>query len=713
MTAVEQKLQGLKLDDDGEFRKCIDRFFDSKRNNDDVYVDMLRYSQNETTSQLLFDILEADLGRFMAALDPSESASAILVNILQFRPKPDSVYWGSQIMSYIKNYLKTCNVNNSVNWYLLIYLRLSTEFGLCFAEHLHVLLTWSIKSADIKAIALFIIVKALELDNHLCLEAIHAFLDYKLETHTSTDLFREFVQTLIVLFPIATSACVKIYTGKLCTRTIQDHVTKIDAGLPLSHKQTAQELLELVSAACIDELCRKYTADNYLQLLMEAKAVDVGPIRALGVLCIVKLWSFVSLQQEKSVTLEELYDITVQGLHIQGLDESGQEYCIETLAYLTLSASVRIKLRQDEDIIDLLVAMVSDNAKMYGILLIMSNLTKVDTNSQAKATRELKTMAMAGSKQDHEEPHDIYNLNRSLIMDHKLLTRIAEHPRHANTNTTIQVIIIIYQMSLNQAKLARQELAKQGALTTLMDYLVRLKKSNDEVRTKAIQALAKILVMVDPNLALKKYDIITCIPFLEELLQPSTTFFDKYESLLSLTNISSMERDDIKDYMVRLFDMELDTFIIDTDHPEIHKASWELVSNIILRPRVLAKFFNADPKAARRLELLIKLLNLTDPELQILLAGVLANATSEFDMIAQMLGDHLELRDVIIDIFSTQSEPELILRLCLVLLDLVYANVNRSFFDKELKLVLETVAQSENHKKSQVREIVAEILKMI
>jgi hypothetical protein len=263
---------------------------------------------------------------------------------------------------------------------------------------------------------------------------------------------------------------------------------------------------------------------------------------------------------------------------------------------------------------------------------------------------------------------------------------------------------------------------KQGSLKLLLHYLIKHsivdKKSGNttpkgdiEVRLLAIRALARICYAINPAVAFNEYDVSSTVPFLIELLGPKVsnytgnqgkeedylgdqvTNIDKFESLLALTNISSVDKKDLKRFIIaKVFDDYLDNFILDSDHPQIQKASWELTSNLIAEPTMLVKFFNIDntpetKQNLKRLQLLISLLDTEDEELQVVLTGLLANATSEFDMIAQVLLRNDAVREKLVDklssIMNHQLENnEILLRVSYIVSSLVYCALNMNQLTK-------------------------------
>lgn len=748
----------MEMDD---FEEKIAIFNGGGVKNDPIsyYKPLLKYSQQSTTSKKIFEVLQKNVDKFMRTLEKvGDVHGAIVVNCLSFVDDKD--HWVSQVLNSLKNLLKQDQTNHE--FYLLVYLSMVSEFKICFPDHLPMFLKFLVPEnddSDIEATVLFIVVKNLELNQVPTFEAIGGFFDYILEADDTFTGFLNLVKALDCLFPIVPSVCGKIYTSTNCKDLIAKYVSQLSpTSMTTEHNQTlALLLLKLVSSSCIDDDCRKFNTANYSELLKIGKSIDSTKI--LSCLCIVKLWNF--LDNDKIATIDDLYEVMVVTLK----KEAHLDYCLEALAYLTLNASVRTKLRNDESAIDAIISVIKSRSKqsnihssiVYGLLLILGNLMNIKEDD--KTTKSYLKLMASPKSSDKENPEDIQNFNKHMILDHKIIDILSKlkvfKMNEGASNNSQQLVSIIYLISKN-TKPCRQELVKQGSINILLDYVIGVSKVKDhqtrpisddtETRLNAIRALAKILILVNPALAFNKYSVVTCVPFLVELLGPDISQYnpglstnagedkylyeeitnvDKYESLLALTNLSSMPDKEIADVIItRTFDKYLNNFIIENDIPEILIASWELVSNLIINPKLLVKFFNVeDTQAMKRLDLLIKLLQLEDLKLQTILAGLLANATESFDMISQVLVQNTSIKEQLTNtialIFTHQAtDTDLILRLCLLCLDIIYAsaNINASqlgYFRAHTQLKASIAGILKVQKDKQILEVVMEIIKFV
>ncbi|ODV81761.1 protein required for mother cell-specific HO expression [Suhomyces tanzawaensis NRRL Y-17324] len=425
----------------------------------------------------------------------------------------------------------------------------------------------------------------------------------------------------------------------------------------------------------------------------------------------------------------------------------------------------------------------TNNSLVYGLVTVLANLSKLKEANQTnrRTINYLKSVATPGSKDSEQENRqEIQLFNKSILLNYKIvevLTQIKSYKEEAVSNASDvtpnnlvnQVVFIIYSIAKGQEREVRSELVKQGGLSFILSFLIKhtaIQKNGNgetrpinsnsnliETRLCALRSLSKILISVNPSVAFTKYDVRTAVPFLIELLGPDITKYtgalnntqspeqylhemtdlDKYESLLALTNLSSDEKNSElrKLIIVKSFDSYLNNFIIDSDNFKIQQASWELITNLIVEPSLLVKFFNieagSDGKVNQenlsRLTLLIKLLNSEDESFQIVIAGLLANATSEFEPIPQILVKNEmiknELVAIISDIFINQTtRDDLILRSSYILMNLVFSVSDMEtdellwfVANEKLKVAVTTVIRQ--NKRRDILEVLIDVLKMI
>ncbi|OVF05409.1 putative SWI5-dependent HO expression protein [Clavispora lusitaniae] len=563
--------------------------------------------------------------------------------------------------------------------------------------------------------------------------------------HISASEFRSLCSTIELFFPIFPQSMKALYVSARCKEIFLHQAQMLENGKGSSNSKI-EWLLRVLSASCVDEGARKFNTDTYLRFLVAGTEMDSHVIRSLSLLCLVKLWNF--SETEKQISFETLVQSICNGFKSCDLQDKSIEYFLESLAYLSLGNAAKKAMRDDEDFLERLLFVLEttkDPSNIYGVLLVYSNLSKSRDPTADKDTNTinyLKNIAVPGNDRAANNPEDDALFNENLVISHKLVGSLRAL-KVTQGNSLSQIIRIIYNLSSNHKREIQREIVAQGGLNIVLKYLTQyssvdkkthkthassMEEETLEVRLCAIRALATICRSVDPKLAFSEFDIKTTVPFLEELLgleteeqsfqtqkdnpraafASSITVLDKLCSLLALTNLSSMPNKALHESIItRLFEQHLKDLMLETSQPDIQRAAWELINNLISTPMMLAKFFNSEnPESIRNLNILVKMLHSKNESLQVVIAGLLANATMEFELVAQVLMENQQvfeqIMEIIANILQKQADnDDLLLRVLTFLLNLVEVAVGHKLDaldkiqnDKPLKQGLKNVVIS-------------------
>lgn len=656
-----------------------------------------------------------------------------------------------------------------LEFYLALYLTLTLRFTISDFDFIPSLLSlFSQNDETVQSLVTITIVLLAKMNSKKTCEAIVHFLSYILGSGYDNISITEYSQLTGVFdafFPLFPTQMKSLYTSDDCKNAFMHQVSQLNPQDVDDDINRAIALLKVVSLSCIDEAARKFNTENYLPFLINGTDITTSQtITALSLLCIVKLWNF--SQIEKHISIGTVFTKVQAGLKAGDFQDSHIQFLLEALAYLSLSGTAKSSLRDDEDLIEQLLLILEtnhDSSTIYGVLLVFANLSKAKEEGADKdrsTINYLKSVSLPGgdtSKDSDEAAIRLFNL--ALVTNHKLVGTMRGLDL-TNMNLTRQVIQIVYNLCQNYERSVQREIVLQGGLSLVLKYLTTystIKKgtestealsSNDdqlETRSQALRALAIITRSVDPKVAFSEYDIKTAVPFLVELLglgpeasgspiavkkdDPATalsemlTSLDVYCGLLALTNLCSHPNQGLNQSIIRkAFEKHLKSLMIDSTIPDIQKAAWELVNNLILEPQMLAKFFNPDNMESRRhLDVMIKMLHSRDTKLQVVIGGLLANATMEYELVSQIIVGNDKVFEqalsIVSDIMVNQADQnDLLLRVLTFLLNLIEVAASSvptampKFQIELIKAGLKSVLQ--NSKDTEVLYMVPEIVKI-
>ena len=707
-----KELNNLRVNDDGIDALDGDYSEDQKIQLQEKLQDTNSNEFQTLAQQLIENPTQVLL--FLKLLD--DKSGSILVKLINHG---DDSYQSlaMNVLSTIRGILiKSSDVRE---YFLKVYITIVTRFKVTNVQHLNLFLTFVGDNKDINNAVLVILVHDLDLHKKESTETVKDYLQLHVDEQAlDGTTLRNFISTLDMCFPVLPEICSAVYTNSSTKKHILDAFSNHS-----KDQATIISVLKLIAASSIVETCRTFTIEEYFTRLLDYLQSSYVRIRILAALSVVKLWTFIETQQKSKVQVTNLARDLLLYI-VEGDDFEYVQYSLEGLVYLSLFWKVRDLIRMDVSLIERLIQLLLDfsskqminTSVQYGILSILSNITKLkqpEFNSTAKKLKNVTTPQVE-SEHTEENQDNIKLFNKQLVEQFQIISKLSAIKTYQSSsdNSFNEVITIIYHLSTDQTKSIRVELVKQGALVLIMNFLVNtstIEKTGNRVfavpsakgektieqRVKALRSLARMLICVDPRVSFQKYDVKSAIPFLVELLGPVTsepitskqsylqqmTSLDSYESLLALTNIAAADDPDTRKLLVAQIVPYIDELIVLKDQTQI--ASFELLNNLISEPILLAKFFNVEQSANKqRLEIVVKLLNSDNLRLQVVIAGFLVNATN-IDMIADVIAESMtlfdELLETIIVIMQDQvQDADLIEPISFLLVNSMYALANKN-----------------------------------
>lgn len=736
--------------------------------------DLVTCSKKPELAQKILKIYEGNPKTFFSVLNSLSTYNTriILVNVFSTAlSKEQQEVYGLRALNIIRKLLKDVKTDEYqlIRCYMHNYCNIMVNFRLYLPQHIGLFLSFlnpddendPVASYEVNTSIVLTIMTLYSEESEETKEQVSDYIEILVDgvdpDTFPTSKFLNFVKIMSLLYTPMSEIIHSIYVKKQTQDIILlkiNSILRVPSSLSQpENKQIVREILKLIGDTCVNDQCRDFNATHYLEPIKLATTVDENflEIKYLATLDLIKLWNFVKIGSEKDkiTNINNLLFIVTSFIRKFdcGSSDAHQltclEYNVESLSYLSLNESIKNGIREQEDLLEKLIALLDTNvtlslssAVLYGIIIIIANLMEPKEKAQTpneRAIQQMKSFTDVSDKKDATIA-EINEFNKSMLFNHKIIEKLCQLPsRNELVKTSLErsgqrfnslYMTIISQITSNQDKQVRQEAFKQGAYPLVSEYLmknseligtsfqVRVHEEDSVItRLNAIRSLARIVISNDPLiLAKEKFELTVGVVFLIELLGApidqyegklfkdketnsysifdKVTNVDKFEGLLALTNLASVDEgnkkfEGIKKIIItKTFDQYLNNFIIESDAPQIQRASWELISNLISEPALMAKFFNVEGASStqksnyKRLELLVKLLNSKDESLQITLTGLLANVTSDFPMICEILLQNetivYDLVTKLIQIFDYQAANlDLIYRSLIIVNNLV------------------------------------------
>lgn len=636
-------------------------------------VHLSKLIQNDIPFALnLFEILSRSSIHVFVGCFSNKDATIALLNELQIR-----IHYGE---------------DTHVTYLLSIVLQLLNKFKYNFKEVRFLVKELILRISEDEVKSMMLIIFA-ELQSSFQKDFDKAVVDFmsslivEAEIDVGNDPLSIIVKTLSELYPSLTTLCSEIFLTNGLSKLFKKRVFEEQ------DLQFTKELLRLLSSACIDETMRTYITENYLQLL--ERSLNVEDVQIYSALVLVKTWSFTKLT---CINLKQLSEIFINAISrrimpkIENVNETAVkleevpkvEMSVEALAYLSLKASVKIMIRNNESFTEILLTMIK-NQKMthclYGLLVIMANLSTLpeESNGSSQSINDLKNYAdLKGPGADKvgaekESKEDILLFNEKYILRTELISFLKREMHNLSPNCKQQVVRVIY--NITRSKNFIPQCISQGGTTIILEYLANKQDIGEPIRILGCRALTRMLIFTNPGLIFKKYSALNAIPFLFELLPRSTPvddnplhndeqikLTDNYEALLALTNLASSETSDGEEVCkhivsTKVYWSTIENLMLDENVP-LQRSTLELISNMMSHPlTIAAKFFNLEnPQSLRNFNILVKLLQLSDVESQRAVAAIFANIATTIPLIAKELLTKKELIENAIQVFADQID---------------------------------------------------------
>lgn len=344
---------------------------------------------------------------------------------------------------------------------------------------------------------------------------------------------------------------------------------------------------------------------------------------------------------ESAVTsIEELSGLFTKMI-LRDEDHSGKQHSIEGLAYASLQPKIKETIIKDAELLKKLLSTLSKapprSPTTYGALSIFQNLTRYRpllTEEEKKMT-QLKAYANAEGKiggMDILDDDEHVDARCKAVFEAGITPVLVAHGKHDSAASLGIIVNII--LSLTTIKGIRGKLAQQGAVKLLLVAWSALQENQRDARRSAAQALARILISINPALVFggtRANPIDAAIAPLVSILPPDPAsdrrdLLPTFESLMALTNLASMHGPAIAQQIIRHAWPHVEEQLLSSNHL-VSKAAVELVCNLMQSPEGIMLYADGSAHANQRLHILLALADAEDEGTRSAAGGALASLT--------------------------------------------------------------------------------------
>lgn len=330
-----------------------------------------------------------------------------------------------------------------------------------------------------------------------------------------------------------------------------------------------------------------------------------------------------------------------------------KQHSVEGLAYATIQPTVKEEVAHNKELLKTLVDVLAHappkSPLTYGALSIFQNLTRYlpVQSEEEKKISQLKAYADAAGKLAAPNPlNDNEHVSErcKLIFEAGITPVLVTHSRYGSVASLSIIASIIHALSATPS--IRGQLAQQGAVNLLIATFVALPDSEDKTRRTAAQALARILISINPSLIFggtRSRPQSTAIRPLLAILTPDPTaetrdLLPAFEALMALTNLASTGDPETLAAIIRSAWPTIENDLLLSSNTLVSKAAVELVCNLVQQSvEGIALYADGTPQAFNRLHVLLALADSEDAATRSAAGGALASLTGYVEVVRAVL----------------------------------------------------------------------------
>ncbi|KAF5301059.1 hypothetical protein FQA39_LY10878 [Lamprigera yunnana] len=290
-----------------------------------------------------------------------------------------------------------------------------------------------------------------------------------------------------------------------------------------------------------------------------------------------------------------------------GKDADLQKWAVEGLSYLTLDAEVKEKLVEDKDALKVLIDLVN-LCNAYEKQEILPEML------------QLAEFAKQHIPQEHDLDDPDFVSKRILTLGHANVASALVALAKTESVNAKELIGRVFNALCSEQEL-RGLVVQQGGVKVLIALSLN---GTDKGKRHAAQALARIGVTIDPNVAFAGQRSLEVIRPLLNLLHQDCTALENFEALLTLCNVAQINESARQRILKEGGLAKIDHYLFE-DHVMLQRAAVQAITNMTMSPDVVQIYEGDNDK----MKYLVLLCADEDLETSLAASGAVAILTSE------------------------------------------------------------------------------------
>lgn len=389
-----------------------------------------------------------------------------------------------------------------------------------------------------------------------------------------------------------------------------------------------------------------------------------------------------------------------------GKDKDIRKWAADGLAYLSLDADVKEKLIDDKEAIRALIEMskTGDQSVLYGVVTTFVNLCNAyDKQELVPEMVELAKFAKHHIPEEHElDDQDFVNKRLTVLTDEGITTALIALSK-TESNNSKELIARVLNAICNLQEL-RGKVVQQGGAKALLPLCF---EGNEKGKRQAAQALSRIAITINPEVAFPGQRTLEVIrPFLNQL-HADYTALENFEALMALCNLASVS-EQIRLRIIKEGGLPKIEMYLMEDHLLLSRAAAQVICNLVMSDDVVKMFEGNND----RIKFLCLLCQEEDEDTASAAAGALAILTSVSKKCCEKVFEPESWLDVFHTLIANPSTA-VQHRGMVIILNVIQAGIElaEKMLNTDLMDLLNGLSQLPDESRAKAREIAIQCLK--
>lgn len=389
-----------------------------------------------------------------------------------------------------------------------------------------------------------------------------------------------------------------------------------------------------------------------------------------------------------------------------GKDKDIRKWAADGLAYLTLDADVKEKLTEDKAAIQALIQLAKsgDQSVLYGVVTTFVNLCNAyDKQEVLPEMVELAKFAKHHIPEEHElDDVDFINKRMTLLCDEGITSALVTLSK-TDSNNSKELIARVLNALCNLQEL-RGKIVQQGGAKALLPMCF---EGTDKGKRQAAQALSRLAITINPEVAFPGQRHLEVIRPLLNQLHTEYTALENFEALMALCNLAQMN-ETVRQRILKEGGLQKIEVYLMEDHLLLCRAAAQVICNLVLSDDVVKMFEGQND----RVKFLALLCQEEDEETASAVSGALAILTSCSKICCEKMFEPASWLENLHTLIANPS-PKVQHRGLVIILNIIRSGpelterlLNTDIFD-----LLNGLVQLPDESRAKARKIAAECLK--